>query len=393
MGKSLELVSTGPHESVRTDWLSPSFRFTSADEESDLFAYFYDLGEKVLPVGELLPPRSGKHYQYVYSHQSGLSIETSPLDSTRSTRGSMLVNLPGSIWGALDAQERNFLITDIRNWPGFYRVTRWDPQITVLQPPLLVEELVNLVEAGKIWVAGFSQQNPWGQRKADGSFTEPPSQYFGSPSSDIRVRIYDHGAKHGWLEPSLRVEVQIRKQYATDHFHRLARRCQEQRDNPPLLINAEEITVKDALAQHADIRDTSRWAGRERPKKWRQAAPVADWWEEMLQHRGDPAKLSHRPEVSFARARAACHLQYGRKLAKGWMAEGLTREVSISDLMIRFFLECCGHLQQTDLLELLAYCKDEEQREWFRKAFHTFVDGAEDPEAFAVENPLTPPSG
>jgi hypothetical protein len=246
--------------------------------------------------------------------------------------------------------------------------------------------VVNDVEAGRIWVAGFTQQNPWGQRKANGDFAAPPSQYFGSPESNIRIRMYDHGVKHDWDVPSLRVEAQIRKRYANDHFIRLARRCKEQANTEPLFITAEERTVKDALAQHADIRDTSRWEGRQRPTKWRQSAPVADWWDEMLQHKGDPAKLSHRPDVSFNRARVSCQTQYGRKLTKGWLFEQVKGRIKLMDALFIHYLECASHLQQSDLLELLALCETEAEREEMRKLFHLSIEQAENWEDFQLES-------
>ena len=144
--------------------------------------------------------------------------------------------------------------------------------------------------------------------------------------------------------------------------------------------------MKDALAQHADIRDTSRWEGRTRPTKWRQSAPVADWWDEMLQHQGDPAKLSHRPEVSFTRARISCEGQYGRKLSKGWLLEVIKGPVPLQDALLIFFLECCAHLQQSDLLELLALCDTEQEKELMRKLFHRAIEQAEDWEDFQVQN-------
>ena len=384
MPVKMELASTGPHESVRTDYLTVTFRFQDEDQEQDLLAYFHDLAEKVLPAGGFRPTRAGRHYALVYQHDSGVTVETSPPSSVRSTHGSMSVTLSGAVWGALDAWERSCLIRDIRQWPGYYHCTRWDPQITVLDPPITVAQVVEEVEAGRLWATGFSQQNPWGHRKADGSFTSPPTQYFGSPSSSIRLRVYDHGAAHSWGIPSLRVEVQIRKRYATDHFNRLAARCIAERETPPLLVTAEETSVKDALVQHADFRDTSRWEGRQRPTKWRQTAPKSPWWDEMLQHRGDPAALSHKPKVTLDRARVACINQYGRKLAMNFLFEIVCGKENGAHAQKMFFLDCCGQLRPEDLLELLALVP-EESKDAMRRLFHHAVDQAEDWGEFEVE--------
>lgn len=392
MAPLLELQSTGAHESCRTDWLTHSFKFTNEEEEQDLWAYFNDLSEKVLPTGGFSPPSGGKHYQFVYGHDSGVTFETSPLDSNRATRGQALVNIPGSVWGSLNNLERNLLITDIRFWPGAYRCTRWDPQITVLNSPINVAQVVADVQAGKLWAAGFSQQNPYGRTKADGSWVEPPTQYFGSPESNIRLRIYDHGVKPGWEEESLRVEVQIRKRYADDHFRRMAARCMEQRESGPLLVNAEERSVKDALVQHADFRDTTKWAGRPRPAKWRQSAPKPDWWKEVLDHRADPAQLSHRPEVSLKRTRAAGNQQYGRKFAMDDIYDMAVTGADIKQVLFMKYLETCSYLRQEDLLTLLKIVP-EEFHERLRKLFHLSIEQAESWEDFAGPPEHTPPRG
>ncbi len=382
MAPLLELQSTGAHESCRTDWLTHSFKFTTEDEEQDLFAYFNDLSEKVLPVGGFKPPSAGKHYQFVYKHDSGVSFETTPIDSRRATKGQALINIPGSVWGSLHAKERNCLITDIRYWPGAFRCTRWDPQITVLKSPIDVAQVVADVQAGKLWAAGFSQQNPHGRTKADGSWVSPPTQYFGSPESNIRLRIYDHGVQPGWTEPSLRIEGQIRKRYADDHFRRMAARCMEQRETGPLLVDAEERSVKDALVQHADFRDTSKWAGRVRPTKWRQSAPQPKWWKEILDHRADPAQLSHRPEVSLKRTRAACNQQYGRKLAMDDIYDMAVSNAPLQQVLFMKYLETCSFLRQEDLLTLLKEIP-EEHHERLRKIFHMSFEQAEDWADFA----------
>ena len=377
MAPVMELTSTGPHESCRTDWLSHSFKFTNDEEEQDLFAYFHDLSEKVLPTNSIPSPKGGKHYQYVYGFDSGLTLETTPLDSHRATRGQSLINIPGSVWGSLDKEERNCLITDIRFWPGAFRCTRWDPQITVLKSPIDVAQVVADVQAGKLWAGGFSQQNPYGRTKADGSWVSPPTQYFGSPESNIRLRVYDHGAMHGWEEASFRVEVQIRKRYADDHFRRMAARCMEQREAGPLLVDAEERSVKDALVQHADFRDTSKWAGRVRPTKWRQSAPKPAWWKEVLEHRADPAQLSHQPEVGLRRATVASHQQYGRKTAMNHIHEACNGTTSLPMVLLFDFLERAAFLRQEDLLELLRI-SPEEHHEKIRELFHNAYEQAEE---------------
>ena len=79
----------------------------------------------------------------------------------------------------------------------------------------------------------------------------------------------------------------------------MARRAYDERHVEPIFVTQEERTVKDALSQHADFKDTSAYEGRPKPKKWAQSAPRPDWWTEMLAHKADPLKLQHKVETDI----------------------------------------------------------------------------------------------
>ena len=348
MNPHLRLVSTGPADSCQTDYLSATFKLPTQEAEDDLYGYSWGLAEKVLPVGWMNDPTKGRYFEAVYSHKAGLSLEITPTDSPRSTRGCALLTIPGACWAALDASERRDLIIDIRGWPGFYRCTRWDPQITVIDPPATIDRVISDVNSGYLWPARFGQHQQWEKRDKDGLLVEPPTQYFGSTQSNVRLRIYDHGAKHDWQVPSLRVEAQLRKDVADQHFRRLAERCYSEREADPLFVHQEELTVKDALAQHADLRDTSKWAGRPKPRKWAQTAPKPGWWEEMLQHAGEPLSVAQRAELDWDQTMAALKEQYGRKLFLWSRREAACTGKTTAEVLEDFVLSCASKLKKGD---------------------------------------------
>ena len=348
MGTNLVLVSPGPVESCRTDYSSFTFKLQTPDAEMDLYAYFHDLSERILPCGKPFEVSKGQHFDVRYRHPCGIALEASEADSHLSTKGMALLTVPGAAWGSLDAAERRDLIVDIYKWPGFYRCTRWDPQITVLEPPITIEEIIEEVAAGRLWAARFTSQQPWERRDISGQLKESPTQYFGSTQSDIRLRLYDHGVKHDWRVPSLRVEAQLRGQPADLHFARLGRRCYEERDAEPLLVCMEETTVKDALVQHADLRDTSKWEGRPKPRNWRRDAPKPAWWDEMLKHKADPLQVSHKADLDWDKTVDAMVQQYGRKFWL-WHARKCFRDGMSSDqVMVEFLTRCGGMLRKGD---------------------------------------------
>ena len=348
MNPSLSLVSTGPRDSCQSDYLSVTFKLPTEEATDELYSYVWDLSERVLPVGGMNEPSKGRYFEAVYTHKAGISLEITPWDSPRSTRGCALFTIPGGPLAALDASERRDLIIDLRSWPGFYRCTRWDPQITVVDPPATIEKVINDVNSGNLWPARFAQQQQWEKRDKDGLLVEPPTQYFGSTQSNVRLRIYDHGAKHDWQVPSLRVEAQLRKEVADQHFRRLAERCYSERSADPLFVAQEERTVKDALAQHADLRDTSKWAGRSKPRKWAQSAPKPSWWEEMLQHSGEPLSVSQRAELDWDKTIDALVEQYGRKLFLWSTREAACQGKTSAEVMDDLRLRCASKLKKGD---------------------------------------------
>ena len=348
MEQTLELRSTGPTDSCRTDFSTHTFKLHSQEHEDDLYAYAFDLAEKVLPIGRMKDPIKGRYFDVVYGHKSGLSLEMTPLDSARSTRGCAILSLPGSLWAALDASERRDLIIDIRQWPGFYRSTRWDPQITVINPPINIEEVVRQVADGELWAKGFSSEDSHERRDKNGLLIEPPTQYFGSTQSNVRLRIYDHGAKHDWQVPSLRIEAQLRKDVADQHFRRLAERCYSEREADPLFVQQEELTVKDALAQHADLRDTTQWKGRRKPRNWSQAAEKPAWYAEVLQHRDNPLTVGQRAELDWDKTMEALKEQYGRKLFLWSRKEAACKGKTSAQVLDEFVVSCATKLKKGD---------------------------------------------
>ncbi len=162
------------------------------------------------------------------------------------------------------------------------------------------------------------------------------------------MRIYDHGAKHGWQTPSLRVETQLRKDTADQHFSRLGDRCISESTADPLFVSQEERTVKDALMQHADLKDTTAWAGRPKPRNWASEAPRPDWYAEMLSHTADPLTIAHKAELDWDRTMEACIEQYGRKFFLEISRLALVEERATADVLTDFYVNCAKKLKRGD---------------------------------------------
>ena len=372
---SMRLVTVGPHESIRLDYCANTFALHTDEHEDELTAYWYSLGEKALPTGERPDVRKSRHYDKTLFHPSGLTLEISPKTSHKPTAGTALLVIPGAVWGSLDATERRDLIIDIGSWPGHLRCTRLDCQITVLNPPITVEEIIEEVANGRLWPLRYQSQNTYQIRDKNGLLIGSPTQYFGSVKSDSRVRIYDHAELQGWDCASLRVENQLRKELADQHFQRLYKRCRAERDKEPLFVIQEELTVKDVLSQHADFRDTSRWSGRPKPRRWAQTAVKPDWWSEILSHSSEPLQRSYKPELAWDASANAMVDQYGRK---GWldtMHKALMTDMDPKLVWAARLAQAAGKLKKEDR-ELLVDSLPPEKAEAARYLFDEMTAAA-----------------
>lgn len=349
----MTLLSPGPTPSCRTDYLTVTYKLPKDQAVDDLIAYGHCLGSFVLGGGDLQPVRKGRHYSHVFQHDSGVTVELTPPESERRNAGSGLITVPGSVFGALDNSERVDLITDLREMSGFYRCTRWDAQLTTLDPPVQVGDFVDDVSDGNLWVKGFSVGRPWGFRTLTGAWREPPTQYFGSPQSEVQARVYDHGVEHGWEQASMRIELQFRKRWADDHFRRLADRCRLERGKDPLLIRQEELTVKQALGQHFDLRDTSAVDRTQSPSKWLRKAPQVDWYQDLIKAPAATIEKSYKPTSDLWRSREAGCAQYGPKQLLTVVAQAIALGGELDTSMYLLMAEMAVHLNDSHY-ELIA---------------------------------------
>lgn len=387
------LTAPTPAASCRTDWATWTFKTPKPDQVDEKFEYFGRLGDHLLPSGQWSEPRAGRHFTHITEHSSGMSIEFTPDGCGKRNSGLMAVNLPGQIWGALSALERLVVLADVPQLDGYYRCTRWDAQLTTLSPPISIEEFVRRADEKSIWAVRFGQGQPYGRKNLHNEWVVPPSYYFGARGSSVMARIYDHGVKHKWPVPTLRFELELRKQWANDHYDRLRRTADHELSAEAGDLHAEEICVKSALKQHLRLKDTSQWTGKRLPKNWAQQAPELPWYEEMLKGTYDTLEATHRPTTTWERAQELAIQQYGRKCAKQMIVDCAKQGSKFSDQAAIFAARMAATMQPEDLLELKQVIPPE-QWEKLREDFHELTGGiAEAVEELEAAKGAKPPRG
>jgi hypothetical protein len=354
------------HDSCQPDWLSHTFKLPRGDYLDDLFAFTRALADEIDPRGEWTPPRRSRHFAHLTRHPAGLQFQFTPPDDPGSPRpavsevktvgrspGLASLEISGSALSALLPADRGRIYDTLIGWPGRFHCTRIDLQATRVNHKPDVLEIVHLVEAGSLWPKGFGRGQTYATRDLHGNICAAPTQYFGGRDSEIRARIYDKGAEQGADLPAVRFELQVRGDAAEAHFRRLVDRTRMQAGDHFGVMAAEDRTVKDALGQHLDLRDTSKWEGQRKPKNWAQSAPVPDWWQELLDGPPSPLRIGRKAPPDLMGSWNACIDQYGRKMAleasRRVLAEGQELGDVADALLRQFFAKT--RLEDVDVLE------------------------------------------
>lgn len=335
------LLPPGPTPSCRVDSLTCSYKLRSADACDELINLGWNVGYFVMPTGVMQPPRGARLFEKAFHHDSGVYIELTPPSSSRKNAGSGILTVPGAVLAALDARERLDLYLELYSFEGFYRCTRIDTQLTVLDPVVTIYEFLDEVSAGNIWAKGFSSGQPYARYDRSGKHLIAPTWYFGAPDSPTRVRIYDHGVKHQWSVPTMRIETQQRKRNADDTFRSLVKSAIKEVDNEPLLLVGEANLVKAVSREKADLRDTTGIDREKMGSKWLRKAPRLSWYAELVDAPGAPVERRARPVPTLGQSVSAGVAQYGGKNA-AWFLRGMAVEGATQDQVGAAYVERCA---------------------------------------------------
>jgi hypothetical protein len=340
--------------SCRLDTLSVTFRAQTLDRYDEILNLGFQLNSYVDESRPLRFAGKGRHFSHVFMGGGLVALEgTPPLlpdGSPNEARNAGVVSLTlnGQFFTACDAGERAGLLLQISSQPGFYHCTRLDGQITLVEPEVSAEQVVRDVEAGRLWAARFQSQRCFGDRNRDGLFLNGCTQYWGGKGSDLTARTYDKAAQAGWNQPAVRHELQLRGTRANDRFIQLKGALKRQQQSPPLLLTAESDFVKAMLSQDLDYRDTSKWAGRRKPKNWAQSAPTPGWWREATDGATDSFEYSKRPKSDLDQTYEAWLDQYGRKWVLKLLKDSINTGEGLQDRAMDALLKALGRTREGD---------------------------------------------
>lgn len=338
------LVPPGPSPSCRVDSLTCSFKLHTTDHVDELLNLAWALGHRVMPNGEMNGPMNCRLFKELWQHDSGVRVEMSPPGSGHRNEGIGIITVPGLVFASLSAEERLALYIEIYSRENFYRCTRIDTQLTVLEPIVQIYDFLDQCQAGKIWAKGYSTGRPNVQLDRAGNYKKPPTWYFGATDSPTIGRVYDHGAKWGWDIPTLRFEVQQRKQNANDTFRSLVKTVSKEDENLPLLLEGEASLCKAVCREKLDLRDTTGVDREALGGKWLRKAPRLGWYAELVDAPGAPVERQARPVPTLAQSNRAMVDQYGGKVGALGLQTMAVEGCTIKQAGEALLLRCIGSM-------------------------------------------------
>ena len=339
--------------SLRPDWLTTSFRSASTDHLNGVFALAQDIAAAVPGDGDFQESSGGKHFSVGFSSAKGVAFMATPPGSGLHNEGISVIHLQGTWWANASSEHQMQALEELNDFEGRYRFTRLDTQVTTLEPEKTAEQVLEDVAAGRLWVKGYNNWKPDGVRDINGQPSKGVTVYFGSPTSNKRIRTYNKAAEQGWLMEARRDEVQLRQDWANTHTQLLAKAIAGA-PTAQAAYTAYQQACSALIAQHMQYLDITG-VPHPRPKNWARGRKAPKWWAETLSQDFEPVLLSRRVTDDLEEKMSHLVNQYGR-IGAAWMAKRVLegKSSSLSQATYDLGLRMLQKLSNEDLEELVS---------------------------------------
>lgn len=259
-------------------------------ELSSLLAEFqrsYDL-----PTDALIRDRGLQGFENAaIDKAAGLRLDWTLKGGNGNNPGFFCLQIKGAWFEAADGETASDFLQLIEAY-GPYRVTRLDIQQTIRTDTRLTPWWIEEFESGRLRVIGKKHYEPRGKKDHFGLYPEGSTLYHGSRSSERYARQYDKHLQSGDGPPRRRDEVEVKGESARNLWKEMQERlldCEQQGISRGATLHTfSKGTIRALLP----IRDTSRWAGTELPKKWSGMAKEPATWATLFDQ--DPIQVKPR---------------------------------------------------------------------------------------------------
>lgn len=258
------------------------------------------------------------------------------------------------------------LLERLITFKGRYHFTRLDCQVTTLDPSQSAEQIVTDVREKNLWVKGYRGWEARGLENINGQATNGLSACFGAPSSDRGATSYNKAAEQGWTTPARRDEVRLRGEWAELHGVALATAIAGAATENEA-IEAYQRETSAVIAQHMQYLDL-KGQPIPRPKNWARTAKKPKWWDETLEQKHEPLKLSRKPEADCEARFRHMKMQWSRTFAQVVANRVATERAPNADqALYDVAMELFSHAKHEDVLEAALHLPEEQRDEFIRQ--------------------------
>ena len=222
---------------------------------------------------------------------AGLRLDWTRPDETGQNPGVFCLQVKGTWFESADGETAADFLQLLEAY-GPYRVTRMDLQQTIRTTKRLTPWWIKRFESGEMRVVGKAFYEPRGKRDHIGEYPEGATLYHGSRTSERFARQYDKHLQEAYGEPRRRDEIEIKGHSCRDlwaQMHEQLIACEQLGTSRGATLHSFS---KSSIRALLPIRDTSRWVGKELPKKWSQMADEPKTWATLFD--GDPISVKPR---------------------------------------------------------------------------------------------------
>ena len=222
---------------------------------------------------------------------AGLRLDWTGANEEGNNPGYFCLQVKGAWFEAADGETAADFLQLLEAY-GVYRVTRLDFQQTSRTNNRLTPWWIDKFEKGLFRVVGKKHYEPRGKKDAAGSYPDGATVYHGSRTSDRYARQYDKHLEAACGPPRRRDEVEVKGESARNLWKQM---------HDELLLS-EQLGTQRGATLHSfskgtirallPIRDTSRWSGKELPKKWTSMALEPTSWSTLFDD--DPITVKPR---------------------------------------------------------------------------------------------------
>ena len=244
-----------------------------------------------LPTNPLIRDRGVQGFaNAAVDSAAGLRLDWTRPSEEGNNPGYFCLQVKGQWFEAADGETQADFLQLMQAY-GVYRCTRIDFQQTHRTTTRLTPWWIRKFESGEFRVIGKKHYEPRGAKTAEGAYPLGATLYHGSRASERFSRQYDKHLQSEFGPPRRRDEVELKGESARNLWQQMHEE----------LLTTEQLGTSRGATLHSfskstirallPIRDTSRWVGKELPKRWSSMAKEPTTWATLF----DGAPITVKP--------------------------------------------------------------------------------------------------